>query len=87
MLDEVIAEEHADVMVEMVRVDDEEDAIKKRFIGSPTLRANDLDLFADQASGNYAMQCRVYRTEQGLRGVPSKEMLRSALNHVTAKAR
>ena len=86
LLDEVIAEEHVDVTIEMVRVEDEEDAIGKKFVGSPTLRANDLDLFADQTSGAYAMQCRVYRTEQGLRGIPSKEMIKSAIYHVLAKA-
>lgn len=82
LLDQVIADEHLDATVEMIRVEDDLDAVKKKFVGSPTWRVGDVDLFADQGSGAYAMQCRVYRTPEGLRGVPSKAMLSDALKQV-----
>jgi hypothetical protein len=42
-------------------------------------RLHGTDLFPEQNSGVYAMQCRVYRTPEGFSGAPSKEMLRAAL--------
>lgn len=78
-LDQVLTEEGIDASVEMMRVAEEEDAVKKQFVGSPTLRINGADLFPEQTSGVYAMQCRVYRTPEGFKGVPTKEMMREAL--------
>jgi hypothetical protein len=82
LLEQVLAEERINAPVEMVPVRDDEDAVLKQFVGSPTLRANGVDLFAEQASGVYAMQCRVYRTPDGLRGWPTKSMIRAALKAV-----
>lgn len=80
-LEQILAEAEAEASIEMVRVVDVTDAVSKHFLGSPTLRVNGADLFPDQMSGVYAMQCRVYRTPAGLRGVPSKGMLRAALQN------
>jgi hypothetical protein len=79
LLDQVLAEERIIASVEMVQVHGDEDAVLNQFVGSPTLRVNGVDLFAEQASGVYAMQCRVYRTPEGLKGWPTKEMIRAAL--------
>ncbi len=79
MLEQILAEERIGAQIEMVRVVDDADAQEKQFVGSPTLRMNGADLFPEQASGIFAMQCRVYRTPQGFKGVPTKEMLRAAL--------
>lgn len=78
-LEQVFVEEGIDASIEMIRVVDEDDAVSKQFVGSPTLRVNGMDLFPDQMSGVYAMQCRVYPTPEGFRSAPSKEMLRGAL--------
>lgn len=79
LLEQVLAEEGIDATIEMIRVMDDADAVSKQFVGSPTLRVSGADLFPDQMSGVYAMQCRVYRTPQGCKGIPTKEMLRGAL--------
>lgn len=79
LLEQVLAEEGITAPIEMIRVADEDDALDKQFVGSPTLRVNGADLFPDQTSDVFAMQCRVYRTPQGFKGVPTKEMLRAAL--------
>ena len=78
-LEQILAEESITAQIEMVRVVDDDDAQAKQFVGSPTLRMNGADLFPEQLSGVFAMQCRVYRTSQGFKGTPSKEMLRDAL--------
>lgn len=79
ILEQALAEEGMDTPIEMIRVMDDADAISKQFVGSPTLGVNGAKLFPDQMSGVYTMQCRVYRTLQGYKGIPTKEMLRAAL--------
>lgn len=78
-LEQVLAEEGMYAPIEMIRVTDEEDAVNKQFVGSPTLRVDGADLFPEQTSNVYAIQCRVYRTAQGFKGTPTKEMLRAAI--------
>ncbi len=79
MMEQILAEERIGAQIEMVRVADDDDAQAKQFVGSPTLRVNSVDLFPEKVSGIFAMQCRVYRTPQGFKGVPTKEMLHDAL--------
>lgn len=79
MLEQILSEEGTAAPIEMIRVVDEDDALSKQFVGSPTLRVNGADLFPEQTSGIFAMQCRVYRTPKGFKGVPTKQMLRAVL--------
>jgi hypothetical protein len=79
LLDQVLAEERVDLAVAMIRVVDDAEAVANRFPGSPTLRLDGQDLFPDQMSRTYGVYCRMYRTPDGNRGTPTKEMLRAAL--------
>ncbi|GAB4475513.1 MAG: hypothetical protein Kow00124_16580 [Anaerolineae bacterium] len=73
-----LAEAGIDAPVELVRVDSDEEALRQRFQGSPTIRVDGRDLFPT-GHDNYAMGCRVYQTPEGLRGWPTVEMIRAAL--------
>lgn len=64
--------------VRLTRVETDAQAVEQRFIGSPTLRVNGVDLFPTGGE-DYALGCRVYATSEGLRGWPTVEMVRSAL--------
>lgn len=79
ILEQVLREENIAARIEMIQVSDDADALAKKFLGSPTIRLNGADPFAEPGQGNYAMQCRVYCTPEGLKGVPTKEMLRAAV--------
>jgi hypothetical protein len=79
LLDQVLAEEGIAATVAMVRIEDEADALRQQFLGSPTLRFDGVDPFAKPGQDNFAMQCRVYHTPEGLKGWPTKEMLRTAV--------
>ncbi len=51
-----------------------------RFPGSPTIRVNNHDVEPGwQDTGEYARRCRVYPTDDGLRGLPERRWLVSAL--------
>lgn len=55
-------------------------AEKLPFPGSPTIRINGTEIepgFVD--SGEYAPRCRLYQTEEGLRGLPERAWLEEAV--------
>jgi hypothetical protein len=64
----------------LVDVEDEDAARRLRFLGSPTVRVDgrDVEPHADER-GDYALACRVYRTESGLAGQPDEAWVRAAL--------
>ena len=67
-----------DTPVELVKVQDDADASQKKFLGSPSFRVNDVDLW-DEVRESYSLSCRVYSTPQGMKGSPTVEMLEQAL--------
>ena len=65
--------------IEMVEVIDDEDAERRRFLGSPSFQINGDDLWPQERE-EYAMSCRMYSTPEGLRGWPTVEMFRERLH-------
>ena len=59
-------------------VRDDYDAALFDFFGSPTVRIDGVDPFAD-GTEEWGLACRVYRTPAGPRGTPDQLTLRSAL--------
>ena len=75
----LLAEGMAD-QVDMIPVADKRDAIEKRFIGSPTIRLDDVDVEGPDAdSQGYGFGCRVYIADGRSTGWPSMEQIRRAL--------
>ena len=78
----VLAEQGIEAEVELVAVNTDEEALRLRFPGSPTIRVDDRDLFpvaVANARAGYALGCRMYATPEGLKGSPTAEMVRAAL--------
>jgi hypothetical protein len=63
------------------RIDTDEQAIALRFLGSPTIRVDghDVEPGADARHG-YGLQCRLYPTQDGLRGTPPDTWILTALD-------
>ena len=78
-LREVLAEANVPDPITMIEIKTEMDAQHWKFPGSPTIRFGGVDPFA-QGEASYGLECRVYVTPDGLRGWPTKHMLREALN-------
>jgi hypothetical protein len=76
---EVMSELEMDVEVELVGVNSDEEAERLRFPGSPTIRVDGRDLFPVPERGVWALGCRTYATPEGLKGYPTREMIRDAL--------
>jgi hypothetical protein len=62
------------------RVDTLQDAIAERFLGSPTLRIDGIDVDPGaRARTDFGLKCRLYRTDSGLAGVPPDVLITRAL--------
>ncbi len=75
----VLAEQGIEAGVELVAVNTDEEAQRRRFPSSPTIRVDDRDLFPMADRAGYALGCRMYATPEGLRGSPTAEMVRAEL--------
>lgn len=75
----VIAEQAIETRVELVAVNTDEEAQRRRFPGSPTIRVDDRDLFPVAERVGYALGCRMYAAPEGLKCSPTAEMVRAAL--------
>ena len=81
----------AEPLIELVRVDSDEDARTRCFLGSPTVRIDGADI--EPGAGertDYGLKCRLYRTAAGLSGMPDDAALAAALaraaNHDSSPA-
>jgi len=65
--------------VEVVQVPDDASARRERFLGSPSVQIDGLDIETERRADPYCLGCRVYRSEDGATGVPSEGMIRAAI--------
>jgi len=78
-LQEVLSELGVEGDVELLAVNTDEEAKRLRFPGSPTIRVDGRDLFPVPERRVLALGCRTYATPEGLKGYPTREMVRDAL--------
>lgn len=83
LVSETINELGIDANIEIVNVVDNDDAVAKRFLGSPSVRIDgkDLEVEEDELT-QYAMRCRIYRDGDEQSGVPSKGLMVQKLQEV-----
>lgn len=84
-LEAALAAEGIDAEIRLVRVENNDEAARLRFLGSPSFQVNRIDLWPEDRS-IFALSCRVYSTPQGMRGQPGVEMLRQKLHVYTQGA-
>ena len=77
-LEAALQEEGLSVPVKMVKVADDTDAARLKFLGSPHFRVDGHDLWPEERE-NYSLSCRVYPTPEGIKGFPTVAMLRQQL--------
>lgn len=79
----ILAEAHleADAEVRLVTVATEEDAQRLRFLGSPTVRVDDVDVDPEGGGATtFGLQCRVYEHNGRLQPSPPGAWIRTALD-------
>ncbi len=65
--------------IQLILIESDDEARTEKFLGSPSFRINGQDLWPEERE-SYHLGCRVYATENGLRGAPTVSMLRSKIN-------
>jgi hypothetical protein len=86
-LGELLASAGVEDPVELVRVESLDDAEQHRFLGSPTLRIDGVDV--DPAASertDYGLKCRLYRTEGAQQPLPSDEWVLAAIERARPAA-
>ena len=80
LVERVADELELDAKPELVEVADPEAARTMRFLGSPTVRVDGLDVEPGaEERTEYVLACRVYRGEHGFSGQPDERWVRAAL--------
>ena len=80
-----LAAEHG-LQVILRRIEDAADAERARFLGSPSVRVDGVDVEpgAEQRS-DFGLRCRLYRSPDGQSGVPPDAWIRRALDQAAAR--
>ncbi len=66
--------------IELIPIGSDEEAVRHRFLGSPSIRINGRDLNPERAEReNYSLACRRYRWADETTGAPPKQMIVEAL--------
>src|SRR5579871_4495246 len=82
---QLLGEEGASAEVLEVNVSDASIAQKGGFLGSPSIRIDGLDVEPEaRATREYGMMCRTYAVNGRREGLPSHDMLRSAIREANA---
>jgi hypothetical protein len=80
LVERVSRELGIDPQLSLVNVPDQQAAQRLRFLGSPTIRVGGVDVDPQTAErDDYALSCRIFRTEAGVRGQPDERWVREAL--------
>ena len=80
LVERVSGEVGLDPEIRVLDVPDQEAAQRLRFLGSPTIRVGgrDVDPHGEERR-DYALSCRVFRTEAGIAGEPDERWVRDGL--------
>ena len=79
-LRELVAQAGVADEVELWRVESPKETIADRFLGSPTVRVDGVDV--EPGAGercDFGLKCRLYSTPDGLQGIPAEQWVRDAL--------
>jgi hypothetical protein len=78
---EVLDELRLAAQVDLVRVEDQPEAERLRFLGSPTVRIDGVDVepYATFARSGFGMKCRLYTDDGEVQGWPSRRIVREAI--------
>ncbi len=76
-LKEVLVEKNGGKELEIIRINSPEEAKKYNFQGSPSINIDGKDW--EEKNDIPRMQCRLYKIDGKLSGVPSKEFIREKL--------
>jgi hypothetical protein len=82
---EVLGEENQTAEIVEIEAQDAEAAQRLKFLGSPTIRVNGVDIEPEaRTRTEYSMACRTYAEGRRRTGLPPRELIRAALREAAA---
>ena len=85
VVERVVDETGIPAEIEMVEVEDDDDAEEHRVLGSPTVLVDGRDVDPDPTLVDFSADDRIYRTDRGPCGWPEAEWIRDALLRAVAQ--
>ena len=85
LLQAILGENKITDPIQREEIKDDEEALLYKFIGSPTIRVDDVDIETITEDRPYAKTCRVYFVNGKMSGIPSKTMIQAALWRVNSE--
>ena len=79
LVEDTVNELHLQADIDLVQVDGEDEAQREGFLGSPTIQIDGKDIEVSRRGGKATFACRLYRTPDGVSGVPPKSLLVAAM--------
>jgi hypothetical protein len=73
-----LVREGIEAEINLVRINDDAEAARMKFLGSPSFHIDGVELWAEQRDA-YNLSCRLYATPAGMKGAPTVEMLQEKL--------
>jgi hypothetical protein len=87
-VEKALREERLSAEIKHVQVLDAATAAATRFLGSPSVRINGVDVDpAARLGGSPGICCRTYRAKNGPEGAPSVELIREAIRELSGPER
>lgn len=83
----LLADEGIETEIELRRVESVDAAESERFLGSPTVRVGGQDVEPGAGTRtDFGLKCRLYRSSEGMSGLPSEEWLVEAIRDRLTKS-
>ena len=77
LLEQILLETDIEASIEQIAVTSPELAVQHRFLGSPSIRINGVDIEGGEKASEYGLKCWLYPDTGS--GIPSEVVLRKAL--------
>ncbi len=86
LVEEVVEELRLTADIEAIQVKDEHEARRIGFLGSPSIQVDGRDIEVSRRTEKGTFACRVYRTSNGIVGVPPKALLLDAIREASDRS-
>ena len=82
----VLVERGRKDVIDFVKVETNEDAQRLRFVGSPSIRIDGVDIDPEAPTEGFNLECRIYWRGGRPAGVPPRELIERAVDRAMAPA-
>ena len=79
LVQQILRKKKIEAGVDRIEIKDDVDAARHKFVGSPTIRIDGIDVDPVTDDRAYAKTCRVYLVSGKLSGLPTRAMIENAI--------